>query len=248
MVGHVAYEAAKRGLDDDAALALVYHCIDDQVMHKIKERMKGRKPRIVAVHAQESKGKNKIPIAYGEVLAAVLDLDTDPGIVQASIANHTAAKSIYHRFASQPQFDGYVEKNVEYFIVDDTCTAGGTLANLKGFIEHSGGKVVGMSVLSMNNPRLVYDISLSRPTLRQLTLRHPQLSEWWRQEFGHGLETLTEGEAGQLRAAPSFDTIRNRIAEARRDLNINSDEKSDEGTADTTEVVNRSPASTEDNA
>ncbi|MDI1343957.1 MAG: hypothetical protein PSV22_07670 [Pseudolabrys sp.] len=238
----MAYTAAKTGSDDEAALALVYHCIDDQVMHKIKERLDGRSPRIVAVHAQESKGRNKIPLAYGEVLAAVLGLDTDPGIIQSSIANHSGAKSIYHRFASQPTFDGYVESGAEYFIVDDTCTAGGTVANLKGFIEHSGGIVVGMSVLSMNNPRLVYDIALSKPTLRQLTIRHPSLGSWWKEEFGHGIETLTEGEAGQLRAAPSFDTIRNRIAEARRDLHIDANEVSDEGKTESAEVVDRSIA------
>ncbi|MCW5694947.1 MAG: phosphoribosyltransferase [Pseudolabrys sp.] len=212
-------------------------------MQEIKNILDGRRPRIVAVHAEEAQGRNKIPMAYGEVLGGVLGLDTDPGIVQSSVANHGSAPSIYHRFVSPPCFDGYVEAGAEYLLVDDTCTAGGTLANLKGFIENRGGKVVMMSCLASNQPRLRYAISLSRPTFRQLGLRHPQLHDWWIEEFGYGTECLTEGEAGNLRVAPSFDTIRNRLAEARRDLNLDSNEGVDEGAPDATEMVDRAPSS-----
>jgi hypothetical protein len=220
MRGHPAYATAKRGEDSEAALQLVYDCIADEAMRNIQTNLDGRKPRIVAVHAEEAQGRNKIPIAYGEVLAAVIGLDTDPGIVQSSVANHSEAASIYHRFVSQPQFDGYVEKGAEYLLVDDVCTAGGPLANLKGFIEYHGGNVIAMSVLSLGNPRLLYDINLSPPTVRQVSMRHPTLDALWREDFGYGIECLTEGEAGNLRAAPSVDTIRNRLAEARRDLGI----------------------------
>jgi hypothetical protein len=220
MVGHPAYSAAKKGESSEAALQLVYDCIADEAMLRIRGILEGRKPRIVAVHAEELQGRNKIPLAYGEVLAAVIGLDTDPGIVQSSVANHTNAASIYHRLVSQPHFDGYVERGAEYLLVDDTCTAGGTLANLKGFVEHHGGSVIAMSVLSLATPRLLYDISLSPATARQVSMRHPTLDAFWREDFGHGIECLTEGEAGNLRAAPSVDTIRNRLAEARRDLGL----------------------------
>ena len=246
MRDHVAYDLAKAGESNQAALSLVYECLNDEAMHDIQGFLKGRKPRIVAVHAEEEKGRNKIPLAYGEVLGGVLGLDTDPGIIQASVANHGSAPSIYHRFVSQPCFDGYVEAGAEYLLVDDTCTAGGTLANLKGFIENRGGKVLMMSCLASNQPRLRYDISLSRPTLRQLSLRHPKLHDWWIEEFGYGTDCLTEGEAGNLRVAPSSDTIRNRLAEARRDLNIDADEDVDERASTSAEVVDQasSPKST----
>jgi hypothetical protein len=237
MLAHPAYKLAKRGEDNEAALQLVYDCIADEAMLKIKDNLGHKKPRIVAVHAEESHGRNKIPMAYGEVLGAVLGLDTDPGIVQSSVANHSEAPSIYHRFVSQPEFDGYVENGANYLLVDDVCTAGGTLANLKGFIEQNGGNVIAMSVLSYGNPRLLYDISLSPPTARQVSMRHPTLDALWREDFGYGIECLTEGEAGNLRAAPSVDTVRNRLAEARRDLNIERDEDVDEGSAGPPEVV-----------
>jgi hypothetical protein len=79
MRGHVTYHAAKTGLDNEAALALVYYCIRDVQVKKIKKELVGSGPRIVPVHSEEAKGRNKIPMAYAEVLATILDLDTDPG-------------------------------------------------------------------------------------------------------------------------------------------------------------------------
>lgn len=234
---NASYASSKRGESNNAAISLVLDCIDDKAMHWIKEQIGNKKPRVVAVHAEEMAGRNKIPMAYGEVLAKILGLDTDPGIVQASVANHSHAPSVYHRFASPPLFSGYVEKNAQYLIVDDTCTAGGTLANLRGFIETEGGKVVCMSVLALNNINRRYDISLTKGTLYQLRKKHPQLDSWWCEEFGYGIECLTEGEAGHLRSAPSFDTIRNRIIEARCDININRDEGDFAGTPESPKMV-----------
>jgi hypothetical protein len=213
-------------------------------MRAIERRLSPSKPRIVPVHAEEMGGRNKIPMAYGEVIANVLRLDTDPGIVQSSVANHSNSPSIYHRLVSSPTFSGFVEKGVDYFLVDDTCTAGGTLASLRGFIEGSGGRVALMSVLALNNLNRAYDMSLSETTLLQLRRKHPQLDAWWGEEFGYGIDCLTEGEAGHLRSAPSFDTIRSRIIEARRDLNLNGNEGAPSGAAKETEVVDRSHNST----
>jgi hypothetical protein len=52
-----------------------------------------------------------------------------------------------------------------------------------------------------------------------------------RREFGYGLEW-------------SFDTIRNRIIEARRDLNLISDEGANQGSADEAEKVDPTAAGT----
>jgi hypothetical protein len=224
MHDHPSYRLAKDGENDEAALSLIYDCISDRSMEAIQRAIGGCVPRVVAVHAEEATGRNKIPMAYGEVLAAYLGLDTDPGIVQATVANHGGAASIYHRMVSQPTFQGYVEAGAHYLIVDDTCTAGGTLANLKGYIEVNGGIVAAMSVLSGRWSDTLYDISLAPGTLSRLKYRHSRLNKLWQEEFSNGIETLTEGEAGHLFVAPSVDTIRNRLAEARRDLHLDGDE------------------------
>jgi hypothetical protein len=103
---HPAYQAAKSGQNSAAALALVYDFINDAAVdelraHLISDADKAR-VRVVGVHAQESSGRNRIPLAYAEALAKILNVVTDPGIVQSSIANHGGAASIYHRMVSQP--------------------------------------------------------------------------------------------------------------------------------------------------
>lgn len=195
---------------------------------KIQKIIGDRAVKIVAVHANEARGRNKIPIAYAEILAANLRACADTGIVQSAIANHSNAASIYHRMVSPALFDGHVEIGTNYLIVDDTCTAGGTLANLRGYIESKGGVVVCISTLAIPTANLEYDISLASNTMARLKYRHPKLDNVCKLEFNYGIECLTEGEAGHFHAAPSIDAIRNRLAAARRDLNISGNEAVDD--------------------
>jgi len=118
-------------------------------------------------------------------------------------------------------------------IVDDTCTLGGTLANLKGFIEISGGIVSCMSTLARPNVAQHYDIAPLNMRVTQLRRKHRGLEEFWNEEFGYGLDALTEGEVNHLHAAPSLDTIRNRLIEAGRDLYGNASEGDDLATEET---------------
>ena len=99
-----------------------------------------------------------------------------------------------------------------------------------------------MSVLTRRRLLNPYHISLANETLARLKYRHPRLDVFWLEEFGHGLETLTEGEAGHLFSAPSVDTIRNRLAEARRDLDLGGDEGVDLGPEDAPNEVGDGPS------
>ena len=68
-------------------------------------------------------------------------------VVQTNVASHTGADG-YGRLARQARFDGDVEENCEYVMVDDFIGQGGTLANLRGWIESRGGRVVGAVALT----------------------------------------------------------------------------------------------------
>ncbi len=59
------------------------------------------------------------------------------------------------------------------------------------------------------------EIHLAAATLARLNRKHPGLADWWKEQIGHDIDTLTEGEAGHLLKAPSLDAIRDRIAAAR---------------------------------
>jgi hypothetical protein len=52
--------------------------------------------------------------------------------------------------------------------------------------------------------------------LQTLLEKHShELDFWWREQFGFGLDMFTQGEAGHLAKAPSFEAIRDRITQAR---------------------------------
>src|SRR5882672_10361349 len=106
MRDHMNYRAAKDGIDNEAALTLVYELMSDEKIEQIQLSLGDTLPKVVAVHAEELTGRNKIPMAYAKILAAALGLTVEARIVQASVANHGGSPSIYHRMVSPATFDG----------------------------------------------------------------------------------------------------------------------------------------------
>lgn len=104
------------------------------------------KPRVVPVAAVEASGRNKIPVAAAEVLAARLGLSTDDMIVQANRAHRTGMDGLDRIFAPV-DFAGAVEAG-PYLLVDDTLTQGGTFAALASHIREGGGTVAGVIALT----------------------------------------------------------------------------------------------------
>ncbi|HEY2708721.1 MAG TPA: hypothetical protein VGI95_11780 [Caulobacteraceae bacterium] len=98
-------------------------------------------------------------------------------------------------------------------LIDDHVGLGGTLANLHGHVVASGGRVMAMSTLTES--RDAGTIAIRAETLAVLRSKHGQdLEDLWSATFGHGLDCLTEVEAGYLARQLSTDVIRTRMAEA----------------------------------
>ena len=90
---------------------------------------------------------------------------------------------------------------------------GGTLAALKGYIESQGGQVIlAVTLTGFSVPE--FDIVPTEKMLKSVLEKHPELSEWWLNEFGFSIEFLTQGELGHLRTPSSLDDIRSRLLEA----------------------------------
>ena len=197
--------------------------------------MVGAQPaRIVPVVAQESAGDNKIPLAAAEVLGDRLELEVEYNIVQAEKVARTN-KGADHRLAMNPSFDGEVERGQPYVLVDDTLTMGETMASLRGYIENRGGQVLGAAVMTAHPGAL--DIAIKPKMLADIERKHGQaMNDYWRKEFGYPIEQLTQGEAGHLRAAPTVDAIRDRIAAARGSAGWTVDERT------TGEATSESPS------
>lgn len=223
---HPDYAAAKGG-DVEAAYRLVKASLPDSYIEGLKAKLGDRKPTVVPVHAEEATGKNEIPRAFAEVLGARLGLPVDTDIIQSDRAMHTG-KGAFHRLAFHATFDGPVEKGGHYLIADDTVTMGGTLSNLRGHIEANGGHVDGILALS-GHPNSS-KIGLSAETLLKLKAKYGEgLDKYLQHEFGFGTDALTEGEAGHVLKAGSLDTVRDRIAQARREAGVDDTAGDDQG-------------------
>lgn len=212
---HKDYEAAKGG-DDAAARRLVADVMTRQSVDELRQLLNGRKAILAAVHAEEAVSRNAIPQAMADVLGKVLDLEIATGIVQSEKVGRTAQDG-FGRLTNQPSFEGPVRTDLPYILLDDTLTQGGTLANLKGYIEDHGGKVIGTSALT--GKRYSARIALAADTLEKLRdhFEGTDLENWWNEQHGYGFDRLTESEANYLLRAADADKIRDRVLAARSD-------------------------------
>jgi orotidine-5'-phosphate decarboxylase len=136
----------------------------------------------------------------------------DCSIVQSNTVGHTRARAA-RRMVTPAIFIGQVREGAEYVIVDDHVGLGGTIANLRGYIEEHGGKVIAVSTLTKSQDSR--KLALRPATLEALEKKHgTELDEFWRGSFGHSIATLTEAEGGNLLRQSSVDVIRNRMAKA----------------------------------
>lgn len=209
---HPDYVAAKAG-DVAAAKQLVADVMNPNAAARIREAIGESRPFITPVFAEEKTGINRIPAVFAEVLGERLDLPVYDEIVQINKVGHTGASG-YHRLAYPALFDGEVRQNATYLLVDDFIGQGGTLANLKGYIESKGGRVVLATTLTGKS----YSAKLTPliETIHRLRQKHGnELENWWRQTFGYGFDQLTESEARYLERSDDALSIRNRLIAAR---------------------------------
>lgn len=100
-----------------------------------------------------------------------------------------------------------------YVLVDDFIGQGGTLANLRGHIIGGGGNVMG--AITLTGKEYSAKLALQAATLEELRRKHgKEIENWWRDNFRHSFEGLTESEARYLIRAEDAHTIRTKLAEA----------------------------------
>ncbi|WP_323842596.1 MULTISPECIES: phage minor head protein [unclassified Moraxella] len=213
---HSQYLTAKSG-DIHSALRLVDEFLSDEFVVSVQKAIAGYPDiHILPVHAEEMLGRNKIPIAYALALSEILGVKMDLNIVQAKRAYRTDADGV-GRLLKRVSFDGKVVANRHYMIVDDVITQGGTLADLRAYIENWGGKVVLASTLNgkPNSAR----IPITKATLGQLRKQAgKQIEQWWQEQFGYDFSKFTESEARYLAKQihrHGIDTVRDTLFKTR---------------------------------
>lgn len=208
---HPAYRDAKTG-DDEAALQLIEDTFDFNQTHQLERIAGDRRPTLACAHAYENEGVNAIPAVLTDWIAGILHWPADFRIVQVNVVAHTGADG-FSRLARQAIFRGPVVPDDVYVIVDDFVGMGGTLTNLRGYIESHGGRVLAATTLT-GKPYSA-KLRLTDERLNELRSKHgKELEDWWQARFGHAFDALTESEARYLARSPDADVIRNRIAAA----------------------------------
>lgn len=184
------HDRAKAG-DVDAALKLVASAVKPEKVKALAEAHPNA--RVAFVHAEEATGRNAIPKAYAECLEyhglQLADIE------QINKPAHTGSDRV-GRFFRRARFDGEVEQGREYILVDDHVTMGGTLRDLKDYIESKGGKVVAVSTLtaSAGSTKL-------RPTeeqIRQLNEKGITNEQLERAGIADSFDGLTRSEAREI--------------------------------------------------
>ena len=211
---HPAYPAAKAG-DTEAATSLVHALVDEAgvaAVRRLLGTVETARPVLVSAHAYERDGFNAIPAALARLLSEGLGVPFDTAVVQTNVVAHTGAGG-YGRLARQAAFGGEAEKGREHVMVDDFIGQGGTLANLRGWIEKQGGTVVG--AVGLTGKPYSAKLNPSGEQLHELRQKHgPDFEKWWREHFGHAFDCLTQSEARYLARSPDADAIRDRLAAA----------------------------------
>ncbi|WP_226820206.1 phosphoribosyltransferase [Acidithiobacillus ferrooxidans] len=208
------YAAAKSG-DAKAALSLADRVIRPEFVKAVVNLGASHpRPVLLPMLAEESVGDNRIPLAFAEVLSERLGWQVERDILQINRTWHTNAGAD-HRLIARCLFDGTVEHDAGYILIDDTLTMGGTLADLRGFIMNKGATLLGATVAVAHEGAL--HLPIRDKMQEDIYARHGKdaVREFAHEEFGYGIECLTQGEAGHIRKALSLDALRDRFTQAR---------------------------------
>ena len=219
------HQRAKAG-SDGAALELVRNVLgEERVGNKANPKWEKLRafadahPRAIVsyVHAEEATGRNKIPAAYAYMINRIAGLRLADGIVQTVRAHHTGANAV-ERMTRRAAFDGPVRRGAEYILVDDHVTQGGTLNELRKYIQSRGGKVVAVTTLTAS--RFSDTLPISRDAVLGLYTKFGNNLDEELQTAGiaNGVAELTQSQARELLKLRA-DTLRNRLAQARLDRN-----------------------------
>jgi predicted amidophosphoribosyltransferase len=225
--GHTDYEAAKGG-DMNAAVRLVHDLMHSDLDDRIISIAKKHPDAILlAIHAVEATGKNEIPQALSEYIGEKAGLEIERDVVQTNVVGHTSAGQNV-RLYNRPKFDGSIQKGRNYVLVDDMVTMGGTLGEMRSYVESCGGTVIDMIALSTRSAQNTL-VALSDETRHELEITFgiesmdgaydmTLLIEFLKESgiYGGNYEALTESEARALLHAKGLDEARNRRAKARQ--------------------------------
>ena len=159
---HPGYAAAKAG-DAEAALLLASDLLSPDGIVSLQEIIGNRPTLLLPVVADELTGFNAIPDAMAQMLGNELGTPVIAGeIVQTNKVGHTRAPA-FQRLVTPATFEGQVQPGANYVLVDDHVGLGGTLANLRGYVEARGGEVIAITTLTESRDARIISLQPATP-------------------------------------------------------------------------------------
>jgi len=141
-------------------------------------------------------------------------LPLEEGIGQSNVSGHTN-KGTFERLLSRANFTGKVEPGQKYIIVDDAISSGGTISELRHYVENNGGKVV--AVTGLTDGKYATRIPIRPETIKAIEGRFGrEQTEKILQDFdiAGNLEALTERGGRHILSYPRLNDLRVRIHDA----------------------------------
>lgn len=230
-----AYIAAKQNCDHDAATVIVDKFFSDRVLDRLIDELSpdiSAGKRICIIHPQPGFNRNgeldvnqivtnALPYACAELLAEEIGADITNDIMQVARPGRTKLNR-WQRFLYQPKFEGAVDADAVYVLVDDNSTMGGTLAMLRTHIVDNGGTIG--AVCTLCSPDGVdCKFSIAKDTVNVINSRYgDEIDIFLLKEIGHETLQLTENEGLSLARwddgnprIPVFERFRERIRATR---------------------------------
>lgn len=211
---HPDYARAKRGGDTEAAYRLIVDLHREIALDRVADALVRRRTVVVAPARGTDPMANAIAPTFAAWLARELDLDLHGGIFVEPRPARDLSDG-WERLANQSVFYGRLPPDSDFIIADDVCTIGGTIADLRSFIDSAGGRVVCATVLAADRGE---DVPLAIAPTTKFSLEReygPSFDAFLWEEFGYGIDCLTEREAQLLRGkGPGLDRLRAALARA----------------------------------
>jgi orotate phosphoribosyltransferase len=204
---HPNYEAAKSG-DAIAALRLVSDLLPDKMLRAARRRWPGAV--FLFGTAYTDWGINHLPAALAWRLSQVSGGEV-AFLTQRSRGQRTGT-SAARRMLCRPLFQGNIEANRRYVLVDDVVVLGGTLAEMANVVRQQGGNIAGIAVL-VNASRANHLHSV-KSQVNLLRLKYGNEVE---KILSIKLEALTRQEAKYLAGFRHIDALRNRLVRAKNE-------------------------------
>jgi hypothetical protein len=221
LMGHPCFEAAKKQGDLKAARELAADLLDAAALRAFARRHANA--RLISVGGLPGDA-NQIPRAFAEAVAGATGLGLDFGVTKANSPKHTGSNAI-RRFMSRAEFEGRAVAGATYIMLDDVMTQGGTISELRQFIQRGGSRAVGVATLAFTASRNFSDGIHLAPTPGTRREVAERFEEKGLRELlaSHGIyegnpDAMTESEARLVLRYDSLEKLAGAMGAARKEM------------------------------